>query len=44
MKIDHLAIWCNDIEAMRIFYITYFDCISNEKYYNQKKIVTVPIF
>jgi lactoylglutathione lyase len=37
MKIDHLAIWCKDLEAMRQFYLTYFDCVSNEKYFNAKK-------
>ena len=37
MKIDHLAIWCDDIEAMRTFYISYFNCESNELYYNPTK-------
>jgi lactoylglutathione lyase len=37
MKIDHLALWCNDIEKMREFYMKYFNCTSNKKYYNPKK-------
>ena len=37
MKIEHLAIWVDDLEMMRRFYTTYFDAISNEKYTNAKK-------
>jgi len=37
MKIEHLAIWVDDIEAMRQFYITYFDVVSGEKYVNAGK-------
>lgn len=37
MKIDHLALWCDDIEKMREFYTKYFNCKSNAKYYNSKK-------
>lgn len=37
MKIDHLAIWVDDLEKMREFYLTYFDVTSNEKYTNVKK-------
>jgi lactoylglutathione lyase len=40
MKIEHLAIWVNDIEAMRRFYTTYFDAESNEKYHNPNKNYT----
>ncbi len=40
MRIDHIAIWCDDIEAMRTFYTRYFDCTSNEKYFNPTKIYT----
>jgi len=31
MKIEHLAIWVSDLEAMRIFYTPYFDLVSGEK-------------
>jgi lactoylglutathione lyase len=37
MKIEHLAIWVSDLEAMRIFYTHYFDLVSGEKYINDKK-------
>ena len=37
MKIEHLAIWVDDLEAMRMFYLTYFDVKSGEKYTNIKK-------
>lgn len=38
MRIEHLAIWVEDIERMREFYLKYFDTTSNEKYFNPKKI------
>lgn len=34
MKIEHLAIWVDDLEKMRQFYLTYFDMTSAEKYTN----------
>jgi lactoylglutathione lyase len=37
MKIEHLAIWVDDLETMREFYLTYFDFTSGEKYTNEKK-------
>lgn len=37
MKIDHFAIWCDDIEIMHSFYTKYFECESNLKYHNQTK-------
>jgi lactoylglutathione lyase len=37
MKIEHLAIWVDDLEMMRRFYTTYFDAASNEKYTMQKR-------
>ena len=36
MKIDHLAIWVDDLETMKAFYLTYFDTTSGEKYTNEK--------
>jgi lactoylglutathione lyase len=33
----HIAIYCSDIEKIRLFYETYFGVISNEKYQNEKK-------
>ncbi|MCX6301971.1 MAG: VOC family protein [Bacteroidia bacterium] len=37
MKIDHTAIWVNDLEGERDFFIKYFDCTVNEKYVNPTK-------
>jgi lactoylglutathione lyase len=34
MKIEHLAIWVQDLEEMRAFYLKYFDTTSGEKYTN----------
>jgi lactoylglutathione lyase len=36
MKIEHLAIWVQDLEIMRDFYLKYFDSASSEKYFNSK--------
>ncbi|MCE0494758.1 VOC family protein [Vibrio salinus] len=37
MKIEHVAIWCQDLENMKCFYEKYFNASSNDKYVNQKK-------
>lgn len=37
MKIDHVAVWVDDIEVMRSFYLTYFDTTCGEKYVNPTK-------
>ncbi len=37
MKIEHIAIWTNDIERMRDFYERYFGAVSNGKYSNPVK-------
>ena len=37
MKIEHLAIWVDDLEKMREFYLKYFDVTSGEKYINERK-------
>lgn len=37
MKIDHLAIWADNIELLRAFYMKYFGMMSNELYINEKK-------
>ncbi|WP_312398879.1 VOC family protein [Chryseobacterium sp.] len=36
-KIEHVAVWCNDLEKMKEFYMKYFDMSSNEKYINPVK-------
>lgn len=38
MKIDHIAIWAENLELLREFYIHYFDMSSSGKYINAKKI------
>lgn len=37
MKIEHLAIWVDDLEKVKDFYIKYFDMICSELYTNIKK-------
>ena len=37
MKIEHLAIWVNDLELMKAFYEKYFQGKSGEKYINPYK-------
>ena len=37
MKIDHLALWVQDLEKMKAFYEKYFNGKSNEKYHNPNK-------
>ena len=37
MTLEHVAIWTNQLEALREFYIKYFQGISNEKYINSAK-------
>ncbi len=37
MKIEHVAIWANDIEVLKDFYVKYFSATANDKYTNKKK-------
>ena len=37
MKIEHIAIWVTDLEAMKDFYTAYFDMSCSEKYTNPQK-------
>lgn len=37
MTIDHIAIWVNDLENMKQFYVKYFGATPNQKYHNPKK-------
>ncbi len=34
MQIEHLAVWVQDLEQMKAFYLTYFDTTAGEKYTN----------
>lgn len=36
MYIEHLAIWCKDLEAMKDFYTRYFNARSNARYHNPR--------
>lgn len=35
MKIEHIAMYVNDLEATRKFFVKYFDAIPNEMYHNK---------
>ena len=37
MRIEHLAIWSRDIDALKAFYEEYFNAHSNDKYTNPAK-------
>ncbi len=37
MKIEHIAIWADNIEVLREFYCKYFRMRSNDKYVNPKR-------
>ena len=34
MKIEHIALYVNDLEKARDFFVTYFGAVSNEEYHN----------
>ena len=36
MKIEHIAMYVNDLGAAKEFFIKYFDAVSNEMYHNQR--------
>lgn len=37
MILEHIAIWTENLEALKVYYTKYFGAISNEKYTNEKK-------
>lgn len=37
MHIEHIAIWCTDLEEMKTFYCTYFNATAGTKYINPVK-------
>ena len=37
MILEHVAIWTENLEVLRDYYMKYFNATSNEKYTNQKK-------
>lgn len=40
MKIDHIAIWTEDVERLKDFYKKYFDAVAGKKYVNKNKQFT----
>ena len=34
IRIDHIALFCKDLEQMRQFFLDYFEATSNEQYHN----------
>ncbi len=36
MKIEHIALYVNDLEAVRDFFVTYFGAVSNDGYHNPR--------
>ena len=40
MRIEHLALWTRDLEAMRVFYEQYFGAVAGERYHNPRKRFT----
>lgn len=36
MKLDHVAMYVNDLETARDFFIRYFGAVSNEMYHNPR--------
>ena len=36
MRIDHIALFCRDLEVMRQFFLDYFEAVSNEQYHNPR--------
>ena len=36
MRIDHIALFCKDLEQMRQFFLDYFEATSNEQYHNPR--------
>lgn len=37
MKIEHVAIWTKDLEAMRVFYVQKFNATASKRYENKGK-------
>ena len=37
MTLEHVAIWTDDLEKLKDFYIKYFDGVANSKYTNEAK-------
>ncbi len=40
MRIEHVAIWVQNLESMKLFYQKYFRAVPGERYHNPKKNFT----
>ena len=38
MKIEHLAVWTNQLDLLKAFYIRFFNATPNEKYHNPRNL------
>ena len=38
MKIEHIAIWVEDLEKMKEFYLRFFDLTCNDLYFNSRRL------
>ena len=38
MKIEHIAMYVNDLEATKVFFINYFDAKANSGYHNKMNL------
>ena len=36
MRIDHIALFCKNLEQMRQFFLDHFGAVSNEQYHNPR--------
>lgn len=41
MRVEHIAIWTNNLERLKEFYVTYFDAQANQKYINASKTLNL---
>ena len=37
MKLEHVAIWTQQLEELKNYYVTYFEAVPNEKYISEKE-------
>ena len=37
MRVEHIALWTNDLETMKLFYVKYFQATPSDKYKNEVK-------
>ena len=44
MRIEHIAIWADDIELLRDFYLKYFNLTCGDKYTNPAKKIHILFF